>query len=57
MRRFIKLSGAAKGGAEKLGANKGPWTEAEDQKVRDLVAMHGPKKWTQIANQLPGELY
>lgn len=55
MRRFIKLSGAAKGGAEKLGANKGPWTEAEDQKVRDLVAIHGPKKWTQIAQQLPGE--
>jgi hypothetical protein len=55
MRRFVKLSGAAKGGAEKLGASKGPWTEEEDQKVRELVAHYGAKKWTQIAKALPGE--
>ena len=56
MRRFIKLSGAAKGGAEKMGANKGPWTDEEDQKVRELVAKYGAKKWTQIANELPGRI-
>lgn len=55
MRRFIKLSGAAKGGAEKLGASKGPWTEEEDEKVRELVALYGPKRWSQIASELPGE--
>jgi hypothetical protein len=54
MRRFIKLSGSAKGGAEKLGANKGPWTHAEDEKVKELVALYGPKKWTHIAKELPG---
>ena len=56
MRRFIKLSGAAKGGAEKMGASKGPWTDEEDQKVRQLVAKYGAKKWTQIANELPGRI-
>ena len=55
MRRFIKLSGAAKGGAEKLGASKGPWTKAEDNKVRELVALYGAKRWSQIASELPGE--
>eukprot|EP00804_Cyclotella_cryptica_P005965 CCRYP_000220-RB/>CCRYP_000220-RB protein AED:0.08 eAED:0.08 QI:138/1/1/1/0.75/0.8/5/147/841 len=56
MRRFIKLSGAAKGGAEKLGASKGPWTEEEDEKVRELVALYGPKRWSQIASELPGRI-
>ena len=56
MRRFVKLSGAAKGGAEKLGASKGPWTEEEDEKVRELVGLYGPKRWSQIAAELPGEL-
>ena len=55
MRRYIKLSGAAKGGAEKLGARKGPWTDREDAKVRELVGKYGAKKWSQIAEELPGE--
>ena len=55
MRRYTKLRGAAKGGAEKAGASKGPWTEDEDKKVMELVEKHGPKKWSQIASELPGE--
>ena len=35
---------------------KGPWTPDEDQKVRELVALTGPKKWTAIARQLPGRI-
>jgi len=27
---------------------KGPWTPAEDAKVRQLVSLHGPKKWSLI---------
>ena len=56
MRRYTKLRGAAKGGAEKAGAVKGPWTEEEDRKVFELVQRHGPKRWSQIAGELPGEL-
>ena len=55
MRRYTKLRGAAKGGAEKAGASKGPWTDEEDQKVVELVERHGPKRWSQIASELPGE--
>jgi myb proto-oncogene protein len=55
MRRYTKLRGAAKGGAEKAGASKGPWTDEEDQKVIELVQRHGPKRWSQIASELPGE--
>ena len=55
MRRYTKLRGAAKGGAEKAGASKGPWTEDEDRKVIELVERHGPKRWSQIASELPGE--
>ena len=54
MRRYTKLRGAAKGGAEKAGASKGPWTDEEDRKVIELVQTHGPKKWSQIASELPG---
>jgi len=50
-----KLRGAAKGGAEKAGASKGPWTDEEDRKVIELVQTHGPKKWSQIASELPGK--
>jgi hypothetical protein len=57
MRRYTKLRGAAKGGAEKAGASKGPWTDEEDRKVMELVQTHGPKKWSQIASELPGELF
>ena len=35
--------------------SKGPWSAEEDQKVVDLVAKYGPKKWSQIATELPGE--
>ena len=55
MRRYTKLRGAAKGGAEKAGASKGPWTEEEDRKVLELVERRGPKRWSQIASELPGE--
>lgn len=35
---------------------KGPWTEEEDKKVINLVKQHGPKKWSLIAQQLPGRI-
>lgn len=35
---------------------KGPWTEEEDRKVVELVAVYGPKKWTQIATHLDGRI-
>ena len=34
--------------------SKGPWTEEEDRKVVELVGKYGPKKWSQIASELPG---
>jgi len=53
MRRYKKLRGVAKGGAEKAGASKGPWTDEEDRKVMELVKKFGPKRWSQIASELP----
>lgn len=35
---------------------KGPWSAEEDQKVKELVAKYGPKKWSQIAQHLPGRI-
>lgn len=35
---------------------KGPWTPKEDEMVLDLVAKHGPKKWSVIASFLPGRI-
>jgi len=35
---------------------KGPWTPEEDAKVIDLVSTHGAKKWSVIANCLPGRI-
>ena len=35
---------------------KGPWTEAEDMLVVELVAKHGAKKWSVIAAELPGRI-
>lgn len=37
-------------------APKGAWTDEEDQKLVELVKEHGPKKWTHIAQQLPGRI-
>ncbi|CAM9838475.1 unnamed protein product [Chrysoparadoxa australica] len=34
--------------------NKGPWTDEDDRRVIELVTHYGPKKWSQIAAQLPG---
>ena len=28
----------------------------EDDKVRELVTLHGPKKWSLIASNLPGRI-
>ncbi|XP_041971913.1 myb protein isoform X2 [Aricia agestis] len=35
---------------------KGPWTKQEDDKVMELVAKYGPKKWTLIARHLKGRI-
>jgi len=45
---------AAAGGGDKKEMSKGPWTEEEDRKVVELVGKYGPKKWSQIAQELPG---
>jgi hypothetical protein len=55
MRRYTKLRGAAKGGTEKAGASKGPWTDEEDRKVIEFVQTHGPKEWSLIERELPGK--
>lgn len=41
---------------KKVCTKKGPWTAEEDQKVVDLVARFGPKKWTLIATHLDGRI-
>lgn len=35
---------------------KGPWTPEDDEKVIELVKKLGPKKWSKIAEQLPGRI-
>jgi hypothetical protein len=35
---------------------KGPWSEEEDNKVRELVGLYGPRKWSFIAQHLPGRI-
>mmetsp|Transcript_11445 Transcript_11445/g.41879 ORF Transcript_11445/g.41879 Transcript_11445/m.41879 type:complete len:627 (-) Transcript_11445:2397-4277(-) len=35
---------------------KGPWTKEEDDKIVSLVKQHGPKKWSVIAQYLPGRI-
>mmetsp|Transcript_5345 Transcript_5345/g.11026 ORF Transcript_5345/g.11026 Transcript_5345/m.11026 type:complete len:636 (+) Transcript_5345:376-2283(+) len=35
---------------------KGPWRKEEDDKVVELVKIHGAKKWSVIANHLPGRI-
>ncbi len=40
----------------KPGLIKGPWTPEEDDLVRQLVGVHGTKKWSMIAQNLEGRL-
>jgi len=35
---------------------KGPWRKEEDETVRELVALHGAKKWSFISSHLPGRI-
>jgi hypothetical protein len=35
---------------------KGPWTQQEDDKIRELVGRDGPQKWSAIAKELPGRM-
>ena len=41
---------------KKICTKKGPWSPEEDEKVVELVAVHGPKKWTLIASHLEGRI-
>lgn len=41
---------------KKICTKKGPWSPEEDEKVVELVAEYGPKKWTVIAAQLEGRI-
>lgn len=41
---------------KKICTKKGPWSPEEDEKVVELVAEHGPKKWTVIAAALEGRI-
>ena len=35
---------------------KGPWTTQEDAKIIELVGILGPKRWSKIAQELPGRI-
>ncbi|KAM7508683.1 hypothetical protein LguiA_019136 [Lonicera macranthoides] len=35
---------------------KGPWLKEEDKRIIELVGLQGNKKWSQIAQQLPGRI-
>lgn len=35
---------------------KGPWTAEEDAKIIELVGYLGPKRWSKIAQELPGRI-
>ncbi|KAL7454169.1 hypothetical protein ACHAWC_007151 [Mediolabrus comicus] len=49
-----KRSGTSKSSNEEM--KKGPWSAEEDQKLKDLVAKYGTKKWSLIANDVPGRI-
>lgn len=53
LRRYNKIVGNR--ATEAACALKGPWTNEEDAKLMTLVKQNGPKKWSQIAAELPGE--
>ncbi|XP_022742969.1 transcription factor CSA-like [Durio zibethinus] len=46
-------TGGSKNGHTKLCA-RGHWREAEDAKLKELVAQHGPQNWNLIAEHLEG---
>ena len=52
LRRYNKIVGNR--ATEAACALKGPWTNEEDAKLMRLVRQNGPKKWSQIAAELPG---
>lgn len=35
---------------------KGPWQPEEDERILELVAQHGPCRWSRIASFLPGRI-
>ncbi|XP_008800072.2 transcription factor MYB3R-1-like [Phoenix dactylifera] len=35
---------------------KGPWSKEEDEKIIEMVNKYGPKKWSTIAQALPGRI-
>ncbi|KAM3282295.1 transcription factor MYB3R-1 [Capsicum chacoense] len=35
---------------------KGPWSKEEDEVIAELVKKYGPKKWSTIAQHLPGRI-
>ena len=39
---------------EKGAIVKRPWTDEEDQRLSQLVAEHGPRRWPVLAVQMPG---
>ncbi|KAF5792036.1 putative transcription factor MYB-HB-like family [Helianthus annuus] len=41
-------------GSKRMIMIKGHWKPSEDVKLRDLVALHGPRNWNIISDQLPG---
>lgn len=54
LRRYNKVIGSRS--TEPASALKGPWTADEDAKLMTLVTENGPKKWSQIAAELPGRI-
>ena len=40
----------------KVGLTRGPWTDDEDKKLMQLVETFGPRKWSAIAEELPGRI-
>ncbi|KAE8725213.1 Transcription factor MYB44 [Hibiscus syriacus] len=49
----VAAAGGAKNGHTKL-CCRGHWRPAEDAKLKDLVAQHGPQNWNLIAKHLEG---
>ncbi|KAK3212639.1 hypothetical protein Dsin_017345 [Dipteronia sinensis] len=42
------------GGEQSKGCSRGHWRPAEDSKLKELVALHGPQNWNLIAEKLQG---